>query len=857
MPEPRRIKRALISVYDKTGIVDFARALHDEFGIELISTGGTAKVLKDAGLPVTLVEDITGFPEMLDGRVKTLHPRIHAAILADRDNPEHMRQLAEQGIEPIDMVVVNLYPFEQTIAKPGCTFAEAIEMIDIGGPCLLRAAAKNHKHVWVLCDREDWVIALDQLRRNDLDVNALEWIRLGDASATFGKTTDYDRMVADYLAKIAGLPVFDRVLEMCSRGALRYGENPHQAGELMRVRGILERLCPVGNIQTEVSFNNYADASAALELCAELTRAGTEGADGRTARLRLAGPSDADRTARLRLAAPSPSHRHAPVRDDRATRRKLPHWQTPGATYWITFRSVIGVLNEGERRIAFDAMRFWDGKKIDIHALVVMPDHVHVLLSPRTLPENPGVHFNLSEILTSVKSYSGRLISQGRGGLGQTWDRESYDHQIRDESEFRQKWEYIAQNPVKEGLAATPDRYPWWYGVDFFVLGIGRPVSDDVPVPPVLGGPARGEVRRESCKAEPCSTTRGEEPCSTTRGEEPCSTTRGAEPCSTTRGAEPCDTGGWPAVCFIKHTNACGVAGARPMDDTPQALHEARVAAYRQAYLGDPNAAMGGILAVNFPVDAAFAAVVMETYARFGKPLKDSGHPAAPGGFFVEVWLAPDFTPDAVAVIRGTYDPATARPEPGEPRLAPTPDAPLPKKDWGQRVRLLAVGDLSVEPDPSEMDLKRIAGGVLMQTRDLIGLNEDQWQVVTERAPTERELHDLRLAWLICKHTKSNAITICRDGMLLGNGAGQMSRVMSCRIATWLARENGHEALLPGAVAASDAFFPFRDGPDLLIDVGITALIQPGGSKRDADTIAACNERGVAMIFTGTRHFRH
>ncbi len=252
-------------------------------------------------------------------------------------------------------------------------------------------------------------------------------------------------------------------------------------------------------------------------------------------------------------------------------------------------------------------------------------------------------------------------------------------------------------------------------------------------------------------------------------------------------------------------------------------IEAARLEAYRKAYLGDPNAAMGGILAVNFNVDVAFADAVMATYQRWGKD-------AGAGGFFVEVWLAPSFDEQAVEVIR------TA-------------------KKWGARVRLLDVGDMGGAPDPDEMDIKRIAGGVLMQGRDLVGLNEDQWKVVTERQPTHAEMDDLRLAWLVCKHTKSNAITICKDGMLIGNGAGQMSRVMSCRIATWLAQENKHD--LQGSVAASDAFFPFRDGPDMLADAGVTALIQPGGSKRDEDTIAACNERGVAMIFTGTRHFRH
>jgi phosphoribosylaminoimidazolecarboxamide formyltransferase/IMP cyclohydrolase len=247
---------------------------------------------------------------------------------------------------------------------------------------------------------------------------------------------------------------------------------------------------------------------------------------------------------------------------------------------------------------------------------------------------------------------------------------------------------------------------------------------------------------------------------------------------------------------------------------------------------------MGGILAVNFPVDAEFATAVMETYQRWGRPLKEAGHPAAPGAFFIEVWLAPSFDEEAVRIIRGEKEGA-------------------PQKAWGQRVRLLAVGDMSVEPDPNEMDFKRIAGGMLMQTRDLVGLNEDQWKVVTERKPTDAEMEDLRLAWLICKHTRSNAITICKDGMLIGNGAGQMSRVMSCRLATWLAKDNGHTDKLADSVAASDGFFPFRDGPDILADAGVTAIIQPGGSKRDEEVIAACNERGMAMIFTGTRHFKH
>jgi phosphoribosylaminoimidazolecarboxamide formyltransferase/IMP cyclohydrolase len=563
MSEPLKIRRALISVYDKTGVVEFARTLHDEFAIEIISTGGTAEVLTKAGIPVTLVEDITGCSEMLDGRVKTLHPKIHAAILADRDNPAHMRQLAEQGIEPIDMVVVNLYPFEQTIAKPGCTFDEAIEMIDIGGPCLLRAAAKNSRHVLVLVpsggpwsSKMDYRWCLDAIRKADARPDARTRAAVDRAHTAFWTTEYYDGQIAKWLLAQRGTGESVEVLHLLRAVGvdLVYGENPHQQAELRFSWETASRqiyppheVCrAIRDDNPPLSFNNLADASAALELCAELTRARTD---------------------------------------------------------------------------------------------------------------------------------------------------------------------------------------------------------------------------LKTC-------------------------------------------------CFIKHANACGAAvEAEPLE------------AYRKAYLGDPNAALGGILTANFNVDVAFAGSVMETYARWGKV-------AGAGGFFVEVWLAPSFDKDAVEVIRT-------------------------KKDWGRRVRLLDVGDMSIPPDPNEMDFKRIADGVLMQTRDLVGLNEEQWKVVTQRAPTAAELDDLRLAWLICKHTKSNAITICKDGMLLGNGAGQMSRVMSCRIATWLAQENGHADQLKGAAAASDAFFPFRDGPDILLDAGVTALIQPGGSKRDADTIAACDERGVAMIFTGTRHFKH
>ena len=576
------IKRVLISVYEKTGIVDFARSLVDEFGVEVISTGGTAALLKENDIPVTLVEEVTGSPEMMDGRVKTLHPKIHAAILADRDNPDHMRQLAEQGIEPIDMVVVNLYPFEMTVADPNCKFQQAVEMIDIGGPCLLRAAAKNHRHVLPIGDPGLLEDCLAYLRAGDETEDATLRCRL--ASIAFDITSEYDIEIQTYLERIADQaddivtpepgepPVADDedygfIQVWASSKELRYGENPHQKGAYVSAEE-----SPGGCVAPEnliagepVSFNNYADANAASELTKELTR-------------ELApGPAAAE--------------------------------QEP----------------------------------TEITALA---------------PEHPRV------------------------------------------------------------------------------------------------------------------------------------------------------------VVFVKHTNACGVGVA----------HDPREA-YRLGYLGDPNAAMGGVLACNFQITPDVATAVMETYDRWGKT-------AGAGGFFVEVWVAPGFDEAAVEIIQST-------------------------KNWGRRVRLMAVGPDLTPPDEDTHDSKSVIGGMLTQTPDVIGLDEDRWKIVTKRSPTESEMADLRLAWLVGKHTKSNAITICKDRMLIGNGAGQMSRVMSCRIATWLAKENGHADKLAGAAAASDAFFPFRDGPDLLMDAGVTAIIQPGGSKRDEDTIKACDEHGVAMIFTGTRHFRH
>jgi phosphoribosylaminoimidazolecarboxamide formyltransferase/IMP cyclohydrolase len=560
----RKIKRALISVYDKTGIVEFARALVQEFGIEIISTGGTASLLKENGIPVTLVEQITGFPEMLDGRVKTLHPNIHAAILADRDNPKHMQELRKRRLEPIDMVVVNLYPFEKTVADPNCTFEQAIEMIDIGGPCLLRAAAKNHKHVWPIMSSRGFGAALAHLRGDDL-MPEME-LRRAIAGGVFALTSSYDAAVADFLNTFGSDEWRNRPpmlganiwLNLERRSSLRYGENPHQIGAFYRLPNTPHGLrLKGGSTKKEVgSYNNVLDADAAFQLC-------------------------------------------------------------------------------------------------------------------------------------------------------------------RDLSQHQDRW-----------------------------------------------------VQQSHQTAFVC--------------------------------------------VFIKHSNACGVGVAESPSE-----------AYRRAYMGDPNAAMGGVLCCNTPVTAEFADVVMNTYQRWGKE-------AGAGGFFLDAWVAPEFPADARDVITSA-------------------------KDWGNRVRFFEMIDRpSFDPLPEgELQFRHVLGGMLAQQWDNLGLNEDEWKIATKRKPSESEISGLRLAWLVAKHTKSNAISICKDGMLIGNGAGQMSRVMSCRLATWLANENGHADKLKGSVAASDAFFPFADGPTILMDAGVTAIIQPGGSKRDEEVIAACDARDVAMVFTGTRHFRH
>ncbi len=521
----RKVERALLSVSDKTGLVDFAKTLAD-LGVELISTGGTREVLLKAGLAVKDVSEVTGFPEMLDGRVKTLHPFVHGGILARRDDAGHVRTLQEHGINPIDLVVCNLYPFEAAAAKPGVTIHEIIENIDIGGPTLVRAAAKNYAAVAVITDPGQYggVAAELWAGKGSLALATREKL----ATAAFARIAAYDAAIADYFARRAAgadLPA-TLALNFQRKQSLRYGENPHQKAAFY------------------VEANHRADCVAGAE-----------------------------------------------------------------------------VLH---------------GKELSYNNIL-----------------------DLDSALNLVR-------------------------------EFEQ-----------------------------------------------------------------------------------------------------------PAAVVVKHNNPCGAACAPTL-----------AAAFQNAFDGDPLSAFGGILAFNRTLDEA-------TALKLAEPNR-----------FVECIIAPDFEPAAFEVL-------------------------TTKPTWRKNVRLLKVGPLDLkQPTAEALDFRRVDGGLLVQGRDRSA--DADWKPVTKRQADAKELADLAFAWKVCKHVKSNAIVLVKDGMVVGVGAGQMSRVDSVQIAI---RKAGERAR--GSVLASDAFFPFRDNVDAAAAAGIKAVVQPGGSQRDADSIAACDEHGLAMLFTGVRHFRH
>lgn len=516
--------RALISVSDKTGIVEFAKEL-ESLGIEIISTGGTYKTLQEAGIKVRGISEVTNFPECLDGRVKTLHPNIHAGILAMRSKPEHMKELSDLNIETIDLVLVNLYPFKQTILKNGVSREEAIENIDIGGPTMLRSAAKNYQDVAVIVDPADYEKVLLELK-NEKNISLDTKFYL--CSKVFAHTAHYDALIANYMKneiKDYTLPetitmTYEKIQEM------RYGENPHQKAafykEVQNAEGLLASAVQLHG--KELSFNNINDTNGALELLKE-----------------------------------------------------------------------------------FDE----------------------------------------------------------------------------------------------------------------------------------------------------------------------------------------------PTVVACKHANPCGVGTSDNIYD-----------AYMKAYNADPTSIFGGIVVFNKEIDEKTALEINK--------------------IFVEIVVAPSYEDSALEVLKS-------------------------KKN----IRLLQIENISQKQDENTYDIKKVAGGILVQTIDSKLFPEEGLKTVTALAPTEQEMKDLLMAWKIVKHTKSNAITIVKNGQSVGIGPGQVNRIWACKQAIEHAYEFlGKDSTL-GAVLASDAFFPFPDCAEEAAKAGISSIIQPGGSLKDKESIDVCNKHKISMVFTGMRHFKH
>ncbi|MDR3319338.1 MAG: bifunctional phosphoribosylaminoimidazolecarboxamide formyltransferase/IMP cyclohydrolase [Clostridiales bacterium] len=510
-------KRALISVSDKTGVVEFAGGLA-ALGYEIISTGGTSAALETAGIKIINISDLTGFPECLDGRVKTLHPAVHAGLLAVRSNKGHMAQLEKLSINTIDVVAVNLYPFKKAISDPGCTLGHAVENIDIGGPTMLRSAAKNYQDVAVICDPRDYGEILDKLGKGGLDGE----YRLRLMYKVFAHTAEYDSLISDYLRKRVGVRYPEHITFAYEKAQeLRYGENPHQNAafykECFPYPGAVTDAVQLHG--KELSYNNIADANGALDILREFS--------------------------------------------------------------------------------------------------------------------------------------------------------------------------------------------------------------------------------------EPCAVA-------------------------------------------VKHSNPCGVAVAETVAE-----------AFRRANAADPISIFGGIIAVNRPVDA-------ETAEEISK-------------IFIEIVIAPDFSEAALEIL-------TKKPN----------------------LRLLKLASIPAPLKPETAEMKKVLGGLLIQDRDTALYGEQDIRYVTKRKPTKAELKELRFAYTLVKHTKSNAIVVAKDGASVGIGTGQTNRIWAARQAI----EHGG-ANVRGAVMASDAFFPFPDCAEAAVAAGITAIIQPGGAKADAESIAVCDKHGIAMIFVGVRHFKH
>jgi AICAR transformylase/IMP cyclohydrolase PurH len=683
MPDLVRVHSALLSVSDKTGLAEFATALHREFGVELISTGGTARFLREQGLPVTDVSEVTQFPEMMDGRVKTLHPAIHGGLLALRDNPEHVAAMQTHGIKPIDLVCVNLYPFEQTISKPGVSFDEAIENIDIGGPSMIRSAAKNHRSVLVVTSPDRYQKVLGDLREHNGSTCGKH--RLKQAQRAYAHTGAYDAKIAEYL---------DGVISPTKGKPSQASSGPPFGSEELAERLIRAQAVSVG--ATEAAAFAAEDPSK----------------DGSPLRLlHHIRPDDA--TAKERAAATAAFEQiiKAGLRHDKDGALEIDY---PG--------------RPTDRPPQFCLFTLWrrSGQVVGASAVIA-----------RCADSDEA-----QKRLKVVQSIVSAVIGENESAAPADGLPARIELHLTKKQELR-----YGENPHQKAAAYVSQ----------------KPKEASVLFAEQLHGKELSYINLLDADAALSAVK---------------------------------ELAG-PGACIVKHATPCGFATAA---DLPTA--------FANAFAGDPLAAFGGIVAVNRKMDLSSAQAIIAIDK------------------LLEVIVAPGYAPDALELLRSRW----------------------------KNVRLLDVGDMGTPKsvDRGEMHLHRIVGGYLVQERDLLGGEESNWKVVSQRQPSAEELANLKLAWLACKHVKSNAIVLARESMMIGSGAGQQDRVNACRIAIQKAGSKSR-----GAVAASDAFFPFPDGPQLLLDAGVTAIIHPGGSLRDGETLDVVNRAGAAMILTGQRHFKH
>ena len=718
------VRRALISVSDKTGLADFATALHKEFHVELISTGGTAKFLRDLNLPVTDVSAVTNFPEMMDGRLKTLHPNVHGGLLAVRDDPDHVASMKQHNIQPIDLLCVNLYPFAKTIEKPGVKFEEAIENIDIGGPAMIRSAAKNNRFVLVVTSPTHYEKVLGDLRKHS-GSSCLNH-RAKQAQRAFAHTAEYDATIAKYLAKVITPQVEEEVEpQLPYGGPAHFMTDPHEGAiataappspdEPPRDRAkLVERLLNAPNIAAFLKD---------LVMAQVVTVAGTTEAVGFIVE-RNQQQSSLKPVAHIRNDGSDESVR---VKAQQAFVELIKPCIAQGKDGALEFPGTATIDKETQ------------------YCLVTLLRDQTEVVAVSAVITRCRTQEQAHQRLVSMQLVAGyfELFRRRRQSVVDQVEAPSISPDITLNLNKQQDLRY-GENPHQKA-ALYLDK---------------KPTEASVAYAKQLHGKELSYINLLDADGALSAVKEFSE----------------------------------PAACIVKHTTPCGCAVAA---DLPTA--------FRRAFAGDPLAAFGGIVALNRPIDLPTAQAITSIDK------------------LLEVIVAPSYADDALNLLR---------------------------ERW-KNVRLLEVGPLG-SPDPAELHLHKIVGGYLIQQRDLTGLNESDWKVASNRPPTPAELADLRFAWLVCKHVKSNAIVLAKDQMLIGAGAGQMDRPSAARLAIGKAGDRAKDS-----VAASDAFFPFPDGPELLFNAGVTAIIHPGGSLKDKETIDLANSRNAAVVLTGQRHFKH